>query len=88
MDLRESREMSREEFAGLWGVHYATERRLELGELPFKRHHLDALVASGLIVKGDQWYSDLEQAMINEAARHRGDEVQPDPPEGRGIWSG
>ncbi len=52
---------------------YSSEklRRMEEGEIPMKRAHLEDLVMAGLFQKGDEWYVAIEAAIAAETGRRR-----------------
>lgn len=54
-------------FAESCNWSYSTQYRLETGKTPFKRWHLEALVAAEWLEVGDEWYRRFEQAIANRS---------------------
>ena len=47
---------------------YDTQHRLETGKTPFKRGHLNELVAAGWFETGDEWFQMFEDAIAKRSA--------------------
>jgi hypothetical protein len=79
-ELRQSTGRSKRDFAELTGYTYSTQHRLENDLTPFRRPHLDALVAAGWCKEGDTWCARFEQAIAATSAARNGDDQDPVEP--------
>ena len=76
MELRGKAGLERKEFGELTGWSYHTQFRLEQDKTPFKRAHLEALIAAGWIKEGDEWCQRFEAAIAYQWERHQQDEQE------------